>query len=134
MADTVTDKYDLTKPEVEASQDTWGDKLNQDLDFLDELLFNRVAKNASSKDAAAENPQVMGVHLRLPAQSPAVSGTDAFTTPTAAATMGWVEYRIMAMLNKMFPIGTIMLWSGTVESLAPLEALGWRLCDGAAGA
>ena len=71
----LTDQYDLTKPEVEASQDTWGDKLNQDLDELDVLLFNRVVKRRESKDAAGENPQVMGLHCRC-ATSASVAGGD----------------------------------------------------------
>jgi microcystin-dependent protein len=44
MADTVTAKLGLTKPEVGASNNTWGTKINTDLDLLDANVVRLTAQ------------------------------------------------------------------------------------------
>jgi hypothetical protein len=54
MPDTFTTNYNWTKPQVGASADTWGTKLNADFDAIDTALFS-VSGVASAACARASN-------------------------------------------------------------------------------
>lgn len=65
MADTTTTVIGLTKPEVGASTDTWGTKLNTDLDTIDALfdtgVYLKVAKGGTGAGTAANARTSLGL-------------------------------------------------------------------------
>jgi len=55
MADTTTPNYGLTKPEIGASEDTWGTKINTNLNLIDtqmKVSDDRSAANTTTANAA----------------------------------------------------------------------------------
>ena len=97
MADTTTTNLGLTKPEVGASTDTWGTKINTDLDTVDALFdagpVLKVTKGGTGAATASAARTSLGLAIGtdvLAFDTNLQAFVTAFTLPTADGTANYV--------------------------------------------
>lgn len=122
MPDSYTAKLNLTKPEVGASTDTWGTKVNADLDTIDGLFdtgpYLKVSKGGTGVGTIADFRTSLG--LGTLALKSAITSSDITDGTIITADLA------SSVTEQFVPIGMMAPYAGATEPT------GWLLCFGQA--
>jgi len=119
MADTTTTNLGLTKPEVGASSDSWGTKLNTDLDSIDALFDSgpvlKIAKGGTGANSVANARTSLAVPGT--AVDNTYTGKQTFTGSTTAVGTKFVNALEKVTVSATAATGTINYYATTQSVL-----------------
>lgn len=119
MADTTTTNLGLTKPEVGASSDSWGAKLNTDLDSIDALFDTgpvlKITKGGTGSATAADARTALAVPGT--AVNNTYTGKQTFTGSTSAVGTKFVNALEKVTVSATAATGTIVYYATTQSVL-----------------
>jgi hypothetical protein len=119
MADTTTTNLGLTKPEVGASSDSWGTKLNTDLDSIDALFDSGPVLKLAKGGTGAATAANARTNLVVPgtATDNEFTGKQTFTGATTAIGTKFVNALEKVTVSATAATGTIAFYATTQSVL-----------------